>query len=186
MCVFFLPPLTAVVIPATSAPHTTIYKVADVPRQPSNPKTSAHRRTWSSNTLQTGAGVSKTAQEVDPNLSKATPGSQIPGQSQNQLPWKEDTNKNIPASPPAVDPVKKTQGIRSGPSQTNPASLKNVSEVTPGQVQPEPNISNTISKTVSQASGRDVPSLGKPLTKSVYRSRRPQSHRHLINAICVH
>lgn len=180
MCVFFLRPLTAVVIPATSAPHTTIYKVADVPRQPSNPKTSAHRRTWSSNTLQTGAGVSKTVPEVDPNLSKATPGSQIPGKSQNQLPWKEDTNKNIPASPPAVsqtDPVKKTQGIRSGPSQTNPASLKNISEVTPGQVQPEPpNISNTITKTVSQASGRDVPSLGKPLTKSVYRSGRPRSH----------
>lgn len=115
--------------------------------------------------------------EVDPNVSKTTPRSNIPGKSQNQVPWKEDANKNIPASLPALSqagPPKQTQRIRSGPSQTNPASLKNISEVTPGQVQSElPNISNTIARTVSQASGRDVPTLGKFLTKSAYRSKRP-------------
>lgn len=180
VCGFFLPPPTAAIIPVTSAPHTTIYKVADLPRQPSNPKTSAYRRIWSSSPLQTSGGVSKTVPEVDPNLSKATPGSQIPGKSQKHVPLKEDANKNIPALLPALsqtDPLKKTQKIRLDPSQTNPPPLKNISEVTPGQAQPEPpNISNTITKTGSQASGRDAPTLGKPLIQSVYWSRRPHSH----------
>lgn len=103
--------------------------------------------------------------EVDLNLSKTTPQSHVPGKSQNQVPWKEDTNKNILASLPALSQagsLKKTQGIRSSPSQTNPGSLKNISEVIPVEIQSElPNISNTIAKTVVQASGRSVPTLGK-------------------------
>lgn len=115
--------------------------------------------------------------EVDPNLSKTTPQSHIPGKSQNQVPWKEDTNKNIPASLPAFSQtgsMKQTQGIVSGSSQNNPASLKNISEVTPGQVQPKlSNISNTTAKRVSQVSGRGVPALGKSYTKTAFRSKRP-------------
>lgn len=178
MFVFFsLPPPTAAAIPTTSAPYTTIYKLADVPQHPSSPKTNAYRRSWSSSAIQTDAGVSKIVPEVDPSMPKTTPQSHIPGKSQNQVPWKEDTNKNILASLPAVSqagPLKQNQGIRSGPSQTNPASLKNISEVTPGQVQSElPNISNTIAKTVGQASGRGVPTLGKSYTETAYRSKRP-------------
>lgn len=176
MFVFFSPPPLAAVIPTTSALHTTIYNVADVLQQPSSPKTNAYQRSWSSSAIQTDPGVSKMVLEVDPNLSKTTPRSHIPGNSQNQVPWKEDTNKNIPAPLPTLSQagfLKQTQGIKSGPSQTNPTSLKNISEVTPEQVQSElPNISNTIAKTAGQASGRGVSTLGKYLTKSVYRSKR--------------
>lgn len=173
MCLHVFPPPTAAVFPTTSAPYTTIYKVADVPQQPSSPKTNAFQRSWSSSAIQTDAGVLKIVPEVDPNLSKTTLQSQIPGKSRNQVPWKEVTEKNIPASLPALSQagsLKKAQRIRSGPTLTNSASLKNVSEVTLSQAQSEPpNISNTVAKTVGQASGRGVPTLGKFLTKSLCR-----------------
>lgn len=178
VCIFFfsfLPPLTAAVVPTTSAPYTTIYKVADVLQQPSSPKTNAFRRSWSSSSIQTDAGVLKMVPEVDPNRSKTTLQSHIPGKSRNQAPWEENTNKNITASLPALSQagsLKKTQRIRSGPSQT-----KSASEATAGQVQSEPqNFSNAIAKAVDKASGRGVPTLGKSLTKSVYGSKRSRSH----------
>lgn len=160
VCVCVLVPPTA----TTSAPHPTIYKGADVPRQPSNPKPNAQ----SSSTFQTGAGVSKTVPEAGPNPSKTTSGSQIPGKRQNQVPRKEETNKKIPALHPDLsqtNQLKKTQGIGSGPSRTNLASLKNATEVTPDHVQGEPpNISNSITKTVNQASGKGVSTSGKHLS----------------------
>lgn len=164
MCVFFLPPPTAVVIPTTSVPHTTLYKVADVPKQLSSPKTNTYQTSRSSSAIQTDARVSKLVPEVDP--------SHLPGKSQNQVPSKEDTNKNIPASPLALSQVgslTQTQGVRSSPSETNPVSLKNISEVTPAQVQSELlTISNTIAKTVVQSSERTAPTLGKSLSMIVF------------------
>lgn len=167
MCLPFFPPPT--VFSTTSAPYTTAYKVADVPQQPSSLKINAYQRSMNSSTIQTDAGVVKMMPEVHPSLSKTTLQSQILEKSRNQVSWKEDSNKSISASLPARSQAgspEKTQRIRSSPSQTNSASLKNISEVTAGQVQSKPqNTSNANGKTVDQASERGVPTLGKSLTE---------------------
>lgn len=163
---FFVP--TAVVSPPTSAPHTTVYNVPDVLRQPSKTKTNSYRRTSSGSTSPTRVEVWKTVPKVYRNQSKTTPGRQIPGMSQNPVPVREDTNKNILVKniTPVVsqsDPLRKFQGIKFSPSETHPASARNISGVTPDQVKPEPpNTSNTITKTVAQASGTGIPASGKP------------------------
>lgn len=152
------------VSPPTSAPHTTVYNVPDVLRQPSKTKTNSYWRTSSGSTSPTRVEVGKTVPKVDPNQSKTPLGRQIPGMSQNPVPVGVDTNKNILALTPVVSqsgPLKKFQGIKFSPSETNPASLRNISGVTPGQVKPElPNATNTVTKTVTQASGKGIPASG--------------------------
>lgn len=154
------------VSPPTSAPHITVYNVPDVLQQPSKTKTNSYRRTSSGSTLPTRVEVGKTVPKVHPNQSKTTPGRQIPGMSQNPVPVREDTNKNILAVTPLVSqsgPLRKFQGIKFSPSETDPASLRNISGVPPDQVKPEPpNTINTVTKTVTQASGKGIPVSGKP------------------------
>lgn len=161
---FFFP--TAVVSPPTSAPHTTAYNVPDVLRQPSKTKTNSYRRTSSGgSTSPTRVEDGKTVSKVQPNQSKTTPGRQIPGMSQNPVPVREDTNKNILAKniTPVVsqsDPLRKFQGIKFSPSETDPASFRNISGVTPHRVKPEPpNTTNTVTKT---ASGKGISASGEP------------------------
>lgn len=156
---FFGP--TAVVSPPTSAPHATVFIIPDVLRQPSETKTNSYRRTSSGSTSPTRVEVGKTMPKVDPNQSKTES-----GMSQNPVPVGEDAIKNIPAITPVVsqsDPLRKFQGIKLSPSETDPASLRNISGVTPDQVKPEaPSTTNTVTKTVTQASGKGIPASGKP------------------------
>lgn len=167
------------VSPPTSAPHTTVYNVPDVLRQPSRTKTNSYRRTSSGSTSPARVEAGKTVPKVHPNQSKTTPGRRIPGMSQNPASVVEDAIKNIPDITAVVsqsDPLRKFQGIKFSPSETDPASLRNISGVTPDQVKPEPpNTTNTVTKTVTQASGKGIPVSGTPFTNRLLSKtlRRP-------------
>ncbi|XP_034465210.1 von Willebrand factor D and EGF domain-containing protein isoform X3 [Hippoglossus hippoglossus] len=139
-------------ITPTSAPQTTVYNKPDVPLQLPK-KTDTFR---------------KTIPGIDLGRSQAkTPWRETPGISLDPSLTKAAANKSITAitssvSQTTTDALKRNQGLDFQLPRTNTDTIKNISGITPDQVEADqPKISNTIVKTAAAAqptgNGRSAP-----------------------------